>query len=152
MLSNGKRILLLLVPFMLIACSRQAKTPEFFLLNPEYIQPVYDQCVMVDSPSDKRSIECVAVMTVIPVFKQYISELMSDASAYGSKIMQAQIRLVELQKKLKAVEYQLQETNPSDDQYQKLQAQKDQLEQEVYKQELLVNSRRAVIRVIQKIS
>lgn len=144
-----KNILLLLVPFMLCACGKQIKTPEYFLLNPEYIQSAYDNCVTSRSTSDTFSKQCVAVMSVIPVFKQYLSELMSNPKTYGLKIMQAQIHLVELQKQLAAIEYQLQNSGELEQQQiEKLQTRKEELQGEVDRQALLVKSRQAILRMV----
>lgn len=85
---------------LLYGCSK-THPASYYLLHPEEIRPTYDQCVVYETMTKKQSSECEAVLKVIPLFKLYLTELITQPTSYGLKLMAAETKLVALQNALK---------------------------------------------------
>jgi hypothetical protein len=79
------------------ACT-QNKSAEYYLLHPIEILPAYQKCSQLDPLF--HSPECRVLIKVIPVFKNYLAEIINNPGQFGLDIMRAQYRCVQLQKSL----------------------------------------------------
>jgi hypothetical protein len=86
----------------LIACFTSActqnKSAEYYLLHPREILSAYQRCSQLDPLF--QSPECRVLIKVIPVFKNYLAEVINNPNQFGLEIMRAQYRCVQLQKSL----------------------------------------------------
>lgn len=89
----------IVVMLSLSLCACENRTPQYFLVHPEKIQSTYDRCIVsMHEIKFNQSKECAAVLQIIPIFQSYLVELLNNPGAYGLTVMDAEIKLVALQK------------------------------------------------------
>jgi hypothetical protein len=132
-------ILLVLLAISNQGCRKSLPTLEFFLLHPDQIQSAFRQCYLEQGQRNLLlSQDCAAVLQALPLIDQYINELSRGTHFFGLRIMQAQIRLVELKQQL------INEQNQTNAEHKKI----TELQNAIQKQNLIIQSRYAIIRFI----
>jgi hypothetical protein len=133
-----KSPVIILLFFLLSAC-QQEKKASFFLLNPDKIQSVYNECVYsVPEANQTQSEKCAAVFKALPIFRSSLSEYLNNPNQFAMDIMRAEIELVGLKKS-----YELAKKTANQNEI-------NRLKQKIDQKKFDIQSRFALIRLVTK--
>lgn len=124
----------------LTACGVQKDT-AYYQTHPEDIKYVYDQCIQRDKADQPPTKDCAAAFRAIPIVKIYLTELINSPEQFGMEIMSAQNQMVRLQREYR---YALNHYKHYRD--------IEPVERALRRQQLDIESRYAVIRLVSQMS
>lgn len=87
---------LCLMVICLSGCEQQ-KTTDYFLIHPEKIESAYEKCFHANLSNSASLPECRSLIEALPIFRNFLTEMMDDPHKFGISIMRAQLAYVQLQ-------------------------------------------------------
>jgi|LakMenEpi03Aug12_release.lakeMendotaPanAssembly.Ray.scaffolds.fasta_scaffold501740_3 hypothetical protein len=122
---------------LFIAGCQQEKNIDYYLLNPEKLQSAYQNCLAVNVTDLSQADNCKVVTQAMLIMKDVANESATRPNQFAMNIMQAEIKIVNLQKAYKLA----QSSNNVE--------LANQIKQAIHEQQIQIQSRFAVIRLMQ---